>query len=146
MNKIQFTGRLTADPEIKRTQDGKPVVRFRFAVNRTYKRENEPEADFFNMVCFGTTAERFEKLNIQKGTKLLLEGDVRNNNYTDKDGVKHYDYQFTVNTFEFLESKNASNSAPAPQTVNTTTVDRKAENDGFMMITDGVNDEELPFN
>ncbi len=146
MNRIQFTGRLTADPEIRYTQDGKPVVRFRFAVNRTFKRDNEPEADFFNMVCFGTTAERFEKLKIQKGTKLLVEGEVRNNNYTDKDGVKHYDYQFTANSFEFLESKNASNTAPVTQTVNNTNTNRKAENDGFLMITDEVDDAELPFN
>lgn len=146
MNRFSFTGRLTADPEIRRTQDGKPVVRYRFAVNRTFKREGDPEADFFNLVCFGTTAERFEKLNIQKGTKLLLEGDVRNNNYSDKDGVKHYDNQFIVNTFEFLEAKNASNTASVPQTVNTTRNTANVENDGFLTITDEVDDAELPFN
>lgn len=146
MNRYTFIGRLTADPEVKRTQDGKPVVRIRFAVNRTFKRDGDPEADFFNLVCFGTTAERFEKLNIQKGTKLLLEGDVRNNNYTDKDGVKHYDNQFIVNAFEFLEAKNASNTVSVPQTVNTTRKTANAENDGFLTITDEVDDAELPFN
>ena len=145
MNKCIFMGRLTGDPEIRYTQDGKPVVRFNFAVNRTYKREGEPEADFFSCAVFGNAAERFEKLHIQKGVKLVLEGEIRNNNYTDRNGVKRYENQVNVNNFEFCESKGSSvpaqPSAPivaaSPQT---------RSNDGFVPLPDDVEDEGLPFN
>ena len=133
MNKWIGTIRLTADAEIRYTNDGKPIVRFGGACNRRFKQEGQPDADFFSFVVFGKTAETFSKCNIGKGTKLLIEGEVRNNHYTDKDGVKHYSEQIVVNTFEFCESK-ASASAPAPQ----------PESDGFMNL-DGISDEELPF-
>lgn len=149
MNKFTFTGRLTADPEILRTQDGKPVVRYRFAVNRTFKREGEPEADYFTIAMFGNSAERFEKLNVTKGTKLLIEGDVRNNNYTDKNGNKHYDFQFVANTFEFCESKQNQQTAPATsynQAPAYTQAPAPAQDEnGFMFVPDDVSDEGLPF-
>lgn len=135
MNKIILIGRLTKDAEIRYSQDGKAVARFDFAVNRKFKQEGQPDADFFSCVAFGKTAETFEKCNIGKGTKLLIEGEVRNNNYTDKDGVKHYSMQVVVNSFEFCESK-ASASAPAPQ---------QTDDGGFMSIPDGIEDD-LPFN
>lgn len=89
MNKIILCGRLTADAEMKCTNDGKVVSRFNFAVNRRFKRDGDPEADFFRCVAFGKIAETFEKCNVGKGTKLLIEGEMRNNNY-ERDGVRHY--------------------------------------------------------
>lgn len=132
-----MTGRIVADPEIRYSNDGKAIARFRFAVNRTFKREGEPDADFFQCTTFGKTAENFEKLHIGKGTKLLLRGEFRNNDYTDREGVKHYGYQAIVNEFEFCESKGSQNgSAPAAS----------ASYDEFMSIPDGVEDDGLPFN
>lgn len=138
MNRFTTTGRLTADPEILRTQNGEAVARFRFAVSRTYKRDNEPEADFFSCVCFGKTAERFEKLTIQKGVKLLLEGELRNNDYTDRDGVKKTGFQYVINNFEFCESKG---SGQKPQETA-----KKPPNKDFEPLPDEVSDEGLPFN
>ena len=132
-------GRLTADPETRYTQGGNPVVRFNFAVNRTFKREGEADADFFQCVVLGKTAERFEKLNIQKGIKLMIEGELRNNNYTDKNGVKRYENQLMINNFEFCESKGSS-TAP-----NVAATAENNSDDGFMPIPDEVDDEGLPF-
>lgn len=135
MNKIILLGRLTNDALIRYTQDGKAVATFNFAVNRKYKQEGQPDADFFSCVAFGKIAETFEKCNIGKGTKLLIEGEVRNNNY-EKDGVKHYGNQVIVNLFDFCESRGSANgSAQSPQ----------VDSDGFINIPDGI-DEELPFN
>lgn len=134
MNKMIMMARLTRDADIRYTQDGKPVVRFDVAVNRRFKREGDPDADFFYCVAFGKNAEAFEKCDIGKGTKLLIEGEVRNNNYTDNDGVKHYGDQIIVNTFEFCESKGSVSAAPVPQ----------PDADGFMNLDD-FSDEELPF-
>lgn len=134
MNNFTFSGRLTKDPEIRYSNDGKCVARFDIAVNRRYKREGEADADFFNCVAFGKTAEVFEKCSVCKGVKLICESEVRNSNYTDRDGVKHYGTQVVVNSFEFAESKK-SNNAPEPT----------PDKDGFMTVPDGI-DEELPFN
>ena len=136
MNKWIGTIRLTADAEIRYTNDGKPIVRFSGACNRRFKQDGQPDADFFSFVGFGKTAESFEKCNIGKGTKLLIEGEVRNNHYTDKDGVKHYSEQIVVNAFEFCESKASGGQASAP--------DQSRSDDGFMNIPDGI-DEDLPF-
>lgn len=146
MNRFDFIGRLTNDPEEKMTQNGDPVYRLRIAVSRTYKAEGQPEADFFNLVIFGKAAERFGKLNVQKGTKLLFTGDVRNNNYTDKDGVKHYDIQFVVNQFEFCESKKAQDAGQEQQaaTVKPQATVAAAEAE-FMDLNFDISDEGLPF-
>ena len=136
MNKVILMGRLTRDAEIRYSNDGKAVARFDFAVNRTFKREGESEADFFSCVAFGKISEAFEKCNVGKGTKLLIEGEVRNNNYTNKDGQKVYGTQILVNSFEFCESKGTSeNEVPT----------FKPDANGFISIPDGI-EEELPFN
>lgn len=131
MNSVYFSGRLMNDPDIRATAEGKSVVRFSFAVNRRFKREGDAEADFFSCVVFGKAAERFEKLNIKKGVKLILTCEARNNNYTDREGVKRYEVQFVVTDFEFCEKKaQAAGSAP---------------DDDFASIPDGIDDEEFPF-
>lgn len=135
MNKIVLCGRLTADAEMKCTNDGKVVARFNFAVNRRFKRDGDPEADFFQCVAFGKIAETFEKCNVGKGIKLLIEGEMRNNNY-ERDGVRHYGMQLIVNSFEFCESKGSSGQS-APQY-------GQPDSDGFQNVPDGV-DEDLPF-
>lgn len=135
MNKIILCGRLTADAEMKCTNDGKVVSRFNFAVNRRFKRDGDSEADFFQCVAFGKIAETFEKCNVGKGTKLLIEGKMRNNNY-ERDGVRHYGMQLIVNSFEFCESKGSSGQS-APQY-------GQPDSDGFQNVPDGI-DEELPF-
>ena len=135
MNKIILCGRLTADAEMKCTNDGKVVSRFNFAVNRRFKRDGDPEADFFQCVAFGKIAETFKKCNVGKGTKLLIEGEMRNNNY-EGDGVRHYGMQLIVNSFEFCESKGSSGQS-APQY-------GQPDSGGFQNVPDGV-DEDLPF-
>lgn len=137
MNQVFFTGRLTKDAEIRYSNEGKAVAKFDFAVNRKFKREGEADADFFSCVAFGKIAETFEKCNVVKGTKLLIEGEVRNNNYTNKDGQRVYGTQVVVNSFEFCESKASSSEQAPPQP--------SVDSDGFMNIPDGI-DEELPFN
>lgn len=138
MNKWISMVRLTRDAEIRYSADGKAVAKFDVAVNRKFKREGEADADFFSCVAFGKIAETFEKLNIGKGTKLLIEGEVRNNNYTNREGQKVYGTQILVDSFEFCESKQGGETASAPTRTTNPYVD------GFMNIDD-LNDPELPF-
>lgn len=132
MNLVIQMGRFTHDPEMKYTQDGKAIARGSIAVSRRYKQDGQPEADFFNFVAFGKTAE-FINNYFHKGMKAVITGELRNNNYTDKDGVKHYNNEIIVNNIEFAESKKAGDEGN-----NATT------NDGFMNIPEGL-EEELPF-
>lgn len=139
MNKIILMGRLTADPEIRvaQGQNGQTTIgRFSLAVDRRYKREGSPDADFFNCVTFGRLAEFVEKY-LSKGTKILLTGSVQNDNYKDKDGIQRYSVQINADSIEFCESK--SNQAAAPAQAPAT------DSNGFMTIPDSIC-EELPFN
>ena len=153
MNKVILMGRLTRDPEVRYSQGASQtaVARFSIAVDRRFKREGEPDADFFNCTAFGKQAEFIERY-LRKGVKVVVCGRIQNDNYTNKEGQMVYRVRVMVDEIEFAESKNASanngdggyngggymgggNSAPAPS----------GAGDGFMNIPDGI-DEELPFN
>lgn len=102
MNLVVQVGRFTSDPEIRHTQDGKAVMIGNIAVNRRYKQDGQPDADFFTVVAFGEMAEFIEKY-FRKGMKAIITGELRNNDYTDKYGVKHYNDEILVDTIEFAE-------------------------------------------
>lgn len=139
MNKTILMGRLTRDPEIRypQTPEGSAVARFSLAVDRRFKRDGDPDADFFTCVCFKKLAEFTEKY-LRKGSKILVEGAIQNNNYTNKDGQTVYSVQIMVDNMEFAESKSHSNSE------NTRKPEPSTDENGFMNIPDGI-DEELPF-
>lgn len=134
MNQIMLSGRLCNDAEILTTAEGKTVAKFNFAVNRRFKKEGKPEADFFQCVAFGKTAEVLEKCNVNKGTKLLLWGEMQNNDFTDDAGVKHCRNQVLIGGFEFCESKSASGGSETAAL---------PENDGFVPAPSA--DDDLPF-
>lgn len=142
MNKVILMGRLTRDPEIRYSQGDKPtaVARYTLAVDRRFKREGEPTADFINCIAFGKLGE-FAERYLQKGTKIAIIGRIQTGSYTNKDGVKVYTTDVVVEKQEFAESKNSSNNASASNNSVPTT----NTGDGFMNIPDGI-DEELPFN
>lgn len=112
MNKIILTGRLCADPEIKQTPSGTVIATYRFAANRAYKREGQPDADFFNCKAFGKAAEFVERY-LKKGMKIAIIGHVETGSYTNKDGVKIPTFEVLVDEHEFLESK-AQDTAAQP--------------------------------
>ena len=145
MNKVILMGRLTRDPEIRYSQGANSlaIARYSLAVNRTFKRDGEPEADFFNCTAFGKNAEFAEKY-FKQGTKLLISGRVQNDNYTNKEGQKVYSVQIIVDEQEFAESK-ASASESGNYQPSARPTPSAAAGDGFMNIPDGI-DEELPFN
>ena len=131
MNKVILMGRLTRDPEIRYTQGETPtaVARYTLAVNRAYKRQGEPDADFINCVVFGRGAEFAEKY-FRQGMRIVISGRIQTGSYTGRDGSRMYFTNIVVETQEFAESK-SSGSAETGE-------------DGFMNIPDGL-DGELPF-
>lgn len=116
MNKIILMGRLVAEPETRHTQSNKQVTSFRLAVNRGGKQaEGQPEADFFNCTAWEKTAEFISKY-FHKGKQVAIEGRMQNNDYTDKDNVKHYAMQVVVQQAYFAEGKR--DGAPQDPPVN----------------------------
>ena len=106
MNKVILMGRLTRDPEVRYSQgaNATAVCRYTIAVDRRFKREGEPDADFFNCTVFGKGAEFAEKY-LKQGTKIVVSGRVENDNYTNKDGQKVYTTDVIAERVEFVESK-----------------------------------------
>lgn len=109
MNKVIQTVTLCADPDVATYGEGKTRVSFNGAVNKRFKREGEPDADFFKYVAFGKTAEFISKYFV-KGSKILVTGEINNNNY-EKDGVKHYGVQIMIDSVEFFGKKIDSNNS-----------------------------------
>lgn len=146
MNKIILMGRLTRPPEVRYSQGASPtaVAKFSLAVDRRWKREGEPDADFFNCTAFGRLAEFVEKY-LNQGIKVVVVGRIQNDNYTNKEGQKVYSVQVLLDEIEFAESKSASaGSVPGPR-LEDRPVPEQAANDGFLSVPDGA-EEELPFN
>ena len=104
MNKVILIGRLCADPEFRQTTSGIAVCRIRIAVDRRKQKDKEQQADFINCTAWRSTAE-FIARYFSKGSKIVVEGQLRNNDYTDNNGVKHYSMDVLVDGVEFGESK-----------------------------------------
>ena len=141
MNKIILLARLTRDPEVRYSQGEKStaIASFSVAVNRKFKREGEPEADFFNCTAFGKQAEFVEKY-LKQGTKVVLSGRLQNNNYTNKEGQKVYSVQIMVEEIEFAESKAAASNNNGPSF----NPEGVTDPNGFYNIPESLA-EELPF-
>lgn len=100
---------MTADPDIRRTQSGKCVASYRMAVDRPFKSDGQPEADFISCVAWGKSGE-FCQRYLHKGMKIALEGRIQTRTYDDKDGKKVYVTEVIVEHHEFCESKRSADS------------------------------------
>ena len=120
MNKVILMGRLTRDPEVRYSagHNSTAVARYTLAVNRRFKRDNEPTADFVPCVAFGKAAEFAEKW-FRQGLQVAISGRIQTGSYTNREGSKR------------------DGNAPVPQPADA--------GDGFMNIPDGIEDN-IPFN
>ena len=143
LNKVILMGRLTRNPEVRYSQGEKAtcVAKYTLAVNRRFHREGEQDADFINCVAFGKQGEFAEKY-LKQGTKIVISGRIQTGSFTNRDGVKVYTTDVVIEEQEFAETKKAAETSSTPQ--NTQGVKSNPEDDGFMTIPEGV-EEELPF-
>ena len=112
MNRVWLIGRLCNNPEFKTTQTGKSVARYRLAVDRRFKQEGQPTADFLNCVAWGKNAE-FVAHYLDKGVKIAVEGAIQTGSYTKQDGTTAYTTDIIVDHHEFVESKGAAQTQSA---------------------------------
>lgn len=89
MNKVILMGRLTRDPEVRYSagDNSTAVARYTLAVNRRFKRDNEPTADFVPCVAFGKAAEFAEKW-FRQGMQVAISGRIQTGSYTNREGRK----------------------------------------------------------
>lgn len=115
-NVVILQGRLTRDVEMRQTTSGKMVAKFSIATNSGFKDQNgEEQVTFTECTAWGKTAE-FMSRYFQKGTQLIVEGELRNNNYTDRDGVKHYGMLVNVRGVSFCEKRSEGQQMQQPNT------------------------------
>jgi single-strand DNA-binding protein len=116
LNKVILIGNLTADPELKTTQNGVSVASFSIAVGRRKVKDQEPQTDFINIVAWRNTAE-FICNYFQKGKAILIVGSIQTRNWTDQEGQKRYVTEVVAEEAQFVEKKGegaAPGAAPAP--------------------------------
>lgn len=112
INRVIIMGRLCSDPEIKQTTSGISFCRFRVAVDRPYSKDAEQTADFINITAWRQTAE-FVARYFGKGKMIAVEGSMRNNDYTDNNGVKHYGMDVLADRVSFCGDRGSGENAEA---------------------------------
>lgn len=128
MNRVTIIGRLTADPEMRTTPNGKTVTNFTVAVSR---KGDKDKTDFFRCAAWGKTGEVCGQY-LGKGKKVCVVGEVSARAYTDKQGEAKASLEVFVTEVEFLSPKGETNEAPA-----TVTKPTEYEDAQFEEITDG---------
>ena len=139
MNKVILMGRLTRSPEVRYSQGAEPVAvaRYTLAVNRRFKRKDEPEADFIPCVALGKRGEFAEKY-FRKGQLVGVIGRLQVRSW-DKDGEWRYATEVIIEEQHFAESKKDSGEGKAAKE------NGQAPADGFYPIDESVEDDDLPF-
>lgn len=145
LNNVDLMGRLVRDPETRYMQSSNgSVTKFTLAVERSYKdgEERKTKANFINCVAWNQTGEFIAKY-FRQGNMICVNGSIETGSYTNKDNQKVYTTDVVVSKAYFTGEKKAAEESesrdynygrPAP-----------SNNDGFMNIPDGI-DDELPFN
>ena len=136
MNKVILMGRLTRDPEVRYSQGAEPlaVARYSLAVNKRFKRQGEPDADFIPCVAFGKNGE-FTERYFRKGQLVSVVGRLQVRNWEVDEGRKRVTTEVVVEEQYFADNKNKSEEKTLSEAVNS----------HLYPIDDNVEDEDLPF-
>lgn len=142
MNKAILMGRLVSDPEVRYSQGKEPVAvaRYTLAVNRRFKQQGGPDADFIKCIAFGKAGEFAEKY-FKKGQLISVIGRIQVRSWDDNEGKKRWSTEVVVEEQYFAEGKRDSNapaaaSAPAPQ---------NTAPDGFYPTDPDIEDDDVPW-
>ena len=100
MNRINLIGRLTKDPDMRKTNEGRSICSFRLAVDDIHSKEDR--ADFIKVSVFGTQAENCEKY-LRKGFQAGVDGRIRSDTYKDAEGIQRYPIEIIADRVNFLQ-------------------------------------------
>ena len=114
MNHVCMIGNLTSDPELRTVGNDIHCATLRIAVPRHYvEKDGDRKTDFFNCVAWRRDAETIAKM-LHKGDKICFQGEVRTNEYTDKNNNRRVDYQITINEWEFCSRRKTEEPKAEP--------------------------------
>ena len=136
INNVILMGRLVADPELRTTNSGKSVANFRIAVDRSYSKGNDKQADFITIVAWENTADFISKY-FSKGSMIALRGEIQTRSYEDNSGNKRTAFEVLAKEVSFCGGKNETSPAPAQGSAPTYQTDDDFEEIGA--------DDDLPF-
>lgn len=138
MNRVDLVGRWTKDVELRYTGSGTAVASCTLAVNRQFKREGEPDADFFRIIMWKKDAENAAQYT-GKGHLVAVEGRLQNRSYNAQDGTRRQITEVVANRIEFLAKPNGGgNNTPPPE-------EGFDPLSGFGDTVEGFNADDLPF-
>lgn len=138
MNRVMIIGRMTADPEVRYTQDNTAIASFSVAIDRGKNKNGEDlGADFPRVQCFGKTAENVEKYS-GKGLRVAVEGSIRTGSYTNKKGEKVYTTDVNAQRIQFIDwkEKGSQNEFLMPE---------KSDNFSVSLGSETIEDDDLPY-
>lgn len=107
LNVFMAIGRLTRDPELRYTPNGKATTKFGLAVNKSYRKADGEEVKtplFINVTTWGKVAENVANF-LHKGSKIAVNGSLQSNNWEDQNGNKRMSFEITAHIVQFLDSK-----------------------------------------
>lgn len=114
LNNAVIMGRLTADPELKTTNNGNNVTSFTVAVDRAFHRD---QTDFINVVAWRQTAE-FVTRYFHKGSMIAVQGSIQTRKYQDRNGNSRTAFEIVADQVSFCGSKNESNTGNSSRQTN----------------------------
>lgn len=160
MNKVILMGRLTRDPEVRYSQGAEPlaIARYSLAVNKRFKRQGEPDADFIPCVAFGKQGE-FAERYFRKGQLVSIVGRLQVRNWEDNEGKKRVttevvvEEQYTTapttkaadNSVGAFKNVSPESRRPASIAESKKAPENKQAPEGFYPIDDNIEDDDLPF-
>lgn len=142
MNIVAITGRITKDLELKQAGQTQ-VINFSMAVENPYKKD---DASFFDIVAFGRTAELLNQY-CGKGSKIGVDGTLKQDRFTDKEGNNRSVVRITANRIEFLDTKGQSNNQSQQQSGQAKPQQAPAKDNPFANANGPIDitDDDLPF-
>lgn len=139
-NLVILTGRLTADPELRRTQSDVPFTSFSIAIQRKYRSGEEPITDFINIQAWRSSAEFICKY-FKKGSLIGIEGAIQTRRFQDKDGNNRTAFEVIVNNVQFVETKKNDRTVDIPSPDPLAQIQENLDNANFSSSED----DDLPF-
>lgn len=130
INRVVLIGRLTRDPELRKTQNGTSVCSFTLAVNRRQNQDGTQDADFINCVAWNKLADNIQ-LYQKKGNQLGIEGRINTRSYDNQQGQKVYVTEVIAESVQFLTPRNDFNEQNTLGVTNTYDTQSYAQNQSY---------------
>jgi single-strand DNA-binding protein len=151
LNCFTGIGRLTRDPELRYTPSGRAVCRFGLAINRSYKNQdgnNVEDTLFINVSTWGKQAEYCSQF-LKKGRRVAINGELRSNNWQDREGNKRVTFEINARSIQFLdylkdmEGREEAEYSKMEQYKDNASIEDNLEEENI--VEDNTNEEDIPF-